>query len=227
MKQNLKVQEIQIQNLTQRTISVLGGKGCGKSTLIRMMGRELASQRLPVIIIDPIGGKSIRDGTFVDLKITQPLNNEVLTWLNEQWHNKKVILIDAEALNRDEFVEWCEIFFKQKWRNGLIIIDEVHNIIPQQRGKYCLSFESFSKKCRNDNCGLILSSQRPQSVNKETLALSDIFIIGRTMYIRDREIIVTLARPFIKAEQVDDFEQKVQSLNFLQFIIIDYRGEES
>lgn len=211
--------------MTQKTISVLGGKGCGKSTILRMIGKSLSDQKCPTIILDPIGGNSIKDKAFVNLKVTQPLDKDTIKWLKEQWAEKKTVLINAEKLNDPDFVLWCEGFFSMKWKNGVIIVDEVHYIIPQQRGKYCLSFQSYSKKCRNDNTGLILSSQRPQSVNKETLALTDTFIIGRTMYVNDREVVVNLVKPFINREEIPAFESKIQKLPFLTFIILNYRED--
>jgi len=223
MKTNLKVQQIQIQNITQKTISILGGKGCGKSTLLNMIGNSLYC---PCIIIDPIGSKSIKNSSFENLTITQPLNNDIIKWIKEQWTAKKTILINGSLFAEDEFITWCNDFFAITWRDGVIIVDEVHYIVPQQRGKYSLKFQSFSKKCRNDNCGLILSSQRPQSVNKETLALSDTFLIGRTMYHNDREITINLVKPFIEKEEIEGIKTKIQSLPFLSFIILDYRRDQ-
>lgn len=229
MKQvNLNIQnKIKIDNLTQRTVALLGQKGAGKSTLISMIGRHL--DKCPVIIIDPVGGDTVKSKSFFQVEVTSKnISGHLNKWMKEQWSEREHMLIDTSRLNSEEFVDWCEEFFKSEWLvDGIVIVDEVHFIVPQMRGKYCLEFQKFVKVCRNKNVGVIISSQRPQSVSKEILALSDVFLIGRVVYLSDREIVVKLVKPFLNPDEIKDIESKVQNQKFLEFYVVDYRGTDA
>ena len=227
MNVNLNLQgKIKVNNITQKTIALLAQKGGGKSTLIRMIGEKLDG-KLPIIILDPVGGTSVQSAKFYQMKVTSDnLTGHTMKWLKKEWENKSTVLIDTSRLNTPDYVEWAEAFFNLPWlKDGLIIVDETHFLVPQMRGKYCLNFQKFVKVCRNDNVGVIVSSQRPQSVSKEILALTDQYIIGRIVYTSDREIALSLIEPFITKEQYVQYERTIQEFGFMEFLCVDYQSK--
>ena len=228
MKAKLKVQNIEVSNVTQKTIAVLGQKGAGKSTLIRMIG-ETFDGKVPCIILDPIGGQAVKSNVFYQMKVSNPdISSSTQKWLRETWVNKECILIDTSRLTTPEYVEWADYFFSSPWlKDGVVIVDETHFLVPQMRGKFSLQFQKFAKVCRNENVGLILSSQRPQSVSKEILALTDVYVIGRVVYTSDREIVMSLIAPFISKEEYVIYEKQIQEFKFLEFLVVDYQSNAS
>lgn len=220
--------KIKINNITQKTIAILAQKGGGKSTLIRMIGESLDA-KLPIIILDPVGGTSIQSPAFYQMKVTSDtLSGHTMKWLKKAWENKDTVLIDTSRLTTPEYVEWSEGFFNMPWlKDGLIVVDETHFLVPQMRGKFSLGFQKFVKVCRNDNVGLILSSQRPQSVSKEILALTDVYIIGRIVYTSDREITLSLIAPFLTKEEYNEYERNIQEFGFMEFVVVNYQSKEN
>lgn len=225
---NMKVQTIKVSNVTQKTVSIIGQKGAGKSTLIRMIG-ESFDGNVPCIILDPVGGQAVKSNTFFQVKVTSSnMSGSLQKWLKETWEKKGTVLVDTSRLTTPEYVEWGDQFFNQVWlKDGIIIVDETHFLVPQMRGKFSLQFQKFAKICRNDNVGLIISSQRPQSVSKEILALTDVYVIGRVVYTSDREITMSLIEPFLSKEEYVNYEKEIQEYAFMQFLVVDYQSKAS
>lgn len=180
------------------------------------MGRHLNCK---VIIFDPVGAKPIQSKQFKKLTITQPYSKQVHNFLKGP---DKKILVDISALDSQEMIFWFESFFKYNWDNMVIILDEVHFIAPQSIGQKSEKFIRFVKVCRNHNTGLIMTSQRPQSVSKEVLALCDYYIIGRIVYPLDRKICVNLIEPFYTKDELKRKEQHFQDMQYMEFMVVNY-----
>lgn len=217
-KITLTVQAITIPNITQKTVAILGQKGAGKSTLAGLMGRHLKTK---VFIIDPVGSKPMQSRQFQKLIVTGGYTPKVEKFLTES--NK--VLIDISGLSTPEQVEWCDNLFLKNWDDMIIIVDEVHFISPQLGGAKSEQFLRFVKTCRNFNTGIIVTSQRPQSVSKEVLALCDVYIIGRVIYPLDRKICVDLIEPFYTKDDLKVKEREMQDKKYLEFLVIDYGNE--
>lgn len=183
------------------------------------MGRHLKSR---VIIIDPVGSKPLQSKQFQRLVVTEPYKPEVTKFL--RLHDK--VLIDISKLSTPDQAKWCDGLFSINWSDMMIIVDEVHFIAPQMGGTRSHNFLRFAKTCRNYNTGLIVTSQRPQSVSKEVLALCDIYIIGRVIYPLDRKICMDLIEPFYTRDELKVKEKEMQEKKYMEFLVVDYGNEK-
>jgi len=215
---DLKFQDIYIPNFTQSTVIVFGQKGAGKSTFVGLMGRHLDCK---MIILDPVDSKPMQSEQFYKLTVTQPLNKETVKFLHE--HDK--IIVNLSGLTQPDLVDWSEQFFSIKWQNMSIIVDEAHFIAPQQGGVKSEKFLKFAKVCRNYNTNLTVTSQRPQSLSKEVVALGDYYVIGRVVYPLDRKICMSLIEPFFTKEELPEQERRMQNRQYLEFLVVSYKND--
>lgn len=180
------------------------------------MARHL---KCKVIVFDPVGSKPLQSKLFKKIKITKGYDKNVHKFLSGP---DQKILVNISSLSANDMVDWFEEFFSHDWSNMIIIVDEVHFIAPQMGGKQSHNFLRFVKTCRNYNTGLIITSQRPQSVSKEVLALCDMYIIGRIVYPLDRRICVNLIEPFYSKEELAEKERHFQEMKYMEFLVVNY-----
>ena len=75
---NLKIRNIEIKDITDRTISVIGGKGSGKSTTIKIIAKSIkeTDEKLPVYIFDPLSKIKIKGYDILKIKKEDDENKE-------------------------------------------------------------------------------------------------------------------------------------------------------
>ena len=210
--------QIQIKNLTQRTISHIGQKGTGKTTLIRMVMEELPPST-PSIVFDPLN--------VIDAKVKYIINGKSLAYgkifaklVNKHVSKNETIVIAFDRLINQEITPFMDDLLPDiRMKAGMWIFDEIHEFTPQQGGAYSFEVERMIRHTRNDNNAVWMSTQRPAFASKKVLALADYIILFRLSYPNDLEVVQRLLS---KSAQKDDVLTKIQGKGFLEGFYIDF-----
>ena len=134
IRESLNLGRIKIENVTQRTISIIARKGWGKSQTLKMLAYS-APLEIPCYVFDPLGKIWIEG--FQTIAITKrSVQNEAqlkeLPKVMGKVKEKKIIFSFKDML-QSEIVKFCDVFFATwKPRNSLIFVDEVQDIIPEK-----------------------------------------------------------------------------------------------
>ena len=136
----------------------------------------------------------------------------------------KNVIISCIDMVQDEEILLVDLLLPLlSFKNGYIFIDEVHEFVPLHSGS--LELERFIRHCRNKNIGVIMTSQRPASVKKNVLALTDYLIVYRLTWTHDLEAIKMLIRDQCSKEETKRIMADIQRLDFMEGYVIDYRGD--
>lgn len=212
----LKIDDITIENVTQRTIAILGQKGAGKTLLIN----KIINQYPKIICIDCVGAVKAKAERF---RVSESSLDKPVKFGRVSQLDKKVI-INIGKLPQHKKAEFADNFFDTiYYPDGIIAIDEIHEICPQIRGKYSNSAERYIRHCRNENTGVVFTSQRPQAVNKMVLSLADCYILMRIIYHSDWEICEDIFRDHVSREELKQIHNKVGSFGLGDALVIDVR----
>lgn len=221
LKTMIEVGDIKIDNATQRTITVVGGKGTGKTTLIKMMIDSVQ----PALILDPLNvikGKEIdayRIGIDKSTDSKKLLNIAQLT--NQLFRQKKNVVIYFNEMLKDEMNSKVDIIFPHlRLKDGFVFIDEIHEFTPQYNGSD--EVHRAVRHWRNRNIGFVLTTQRPASVNTNVIAMTDYLILFRITWKNDLQAI----KEIIKHQDVDvdQILKDLQKFGFMEGYAIDFTG---
>lgn len=225
-RQQLKLGQIEIENCTQRTVSIIARKGWGKSQILKMLAYS-APLEIPCYIFDPLGKIDIEG--FSRILITRKvLADEAklkqLPTLFSKIKEKKIIFAFKDLLPA-EIVKFSDLFF-QTWKpkNSLIFFDEMQEFVPE-RGmglEYSVEIERAVRHWRNENDGFVFATQRPAFCSKKVLALTDFLILGAVTWNQDRKVVEELLSDMMSKEQTESVMQKVQTKQFLEGFTIDF-----
>ena len=220
---NFKMGDVEINNLTQRTIGILGGKGTGKTTILKMFVDNLTENypRMPVIIFDPLAVVSIPGVQGINI-LRKNVNDgkQAGKLVNEMVKKHKKVCIRFIDLLGFEIVEFMETFLQEiNMKNGAWVLDEVHEITPETgmggSGGYSREMERIVRHTRNKNNLVFVTTQRPAFTSKKVLALVDYYIFFRVTYPIDLEVLQKL----IKDKEI---VESIQSKGFLQGYAVDF-----
>lgn len=193
-------------------IVALGKTGAGKSYTLRGLVERLLEDGKRVCIVDPKGdwwglkssasGKSagypvvIFGGDHADV----PLNAHVGAQVAElvATGNRPCILDFGGWMVGERTRFWIDFahgLFKHNKAPLWLVIDEVHNFAPQGKildpdaGK-CLHWTNrLASEGRGKGINLMMASQRPQKVHKDTLTCAETLIAMKVIHPRDRDAI--------------------------------------
>lgn len=149
---------------------VTGMTGSGKSYFIR---DTLKKTNLPIIVI------SIKKSDIENFsENVKDLTGNKIGITNENWKNiEKLNNIGTKNIgfymdfispeNQIKFIDTLSLLLRNK-KNLILYIDECHNFIGQA-GQYSKNLISLISMAREQNIHIILSTQRPQEVQKSAL----------------------------------------------------------
>lgn len=203
-------------DLLMQPIALLGNRGSGK-TYGGMKIFELAhAAGVQCIVIDPIGkwwglrlGKNghgrglanvyILGGQHADQPLTPESGALVARMLVEQRVHAVLDVSQMRKSERRRFMsDFAEEFHLLKKREAqpspsILFVEEAHIALPQQPREAADlamlgAFEDLIREGRNHGIGMVLIDQRPATVNKNALALTEVLIALRTTWKADRDV---------------------------------------
>lgn len=225
MEQTINLQnQIVIDNATQRTIAVLGGKGSGKTTLIKMFMKNVS----PVLTFDPlavIDSKEI-EALRIVLKTKDLDENRIgkaIPVINQTLKANKNVVLSFKDMVQSEEIELANMIIPSlTLKHGYVFFDEIHEYVPIH--SQSLEVERYVRHCRNKDVGVLMTSQRPASVNKNTLALTDYLILFRMTWTHDIKAIKDLLSDVIEKDEVNRIIKTLPRLGFMEGYVVDYRA---
>ncbi len=224
-KHNLTLGQLEISNLTQRKVAILGGTGSGKTSTLKMIA---AVSPVPVYIFDPLNVIRIKG---FDRVLFQKGSKEKGTDAGKLFSRMKPrnMIFSFRDFLQDELSTFINGFFAN-WQphSCLVCLDEIHEFIPEggTGGQYAPEVERAVRHWRNYDVGFVFDSQRPALVKKNVLALTDFLILYRTTWPHDikaeKEILQNM--PGIDVEAVIS---SIQTKSFLEGYALDFRQDET
>jgi len=226
MEAQINVQDqIIVENATQRTVSVIGGKGTGKTTLLMM----LLKAQSPVLAYDPLSvikSESI-DATRVNLRVKDidPERIAALMKVTNATLKKGGNMIFAfnDMIQEEEIAIANLTLPSLNHKNGYVFFDEIHEFVPLH--SQSLEVERYIRHCRNKNIGIVMTSQRPASVHKNVLALTDYLVLFRVTWAHDLKAVRDLLQDVLEKDEVKRIVGSLPRMGFMEGYVIDYRAE--
>jgi hypothetical protein len=200
---------VPISILDQHTIA-LGKTGAGKSFALRSLVEMLLDSGKRVCVIDPKGdwwgikssadGKSpgyglvIFGGDHADIPINPRVGKEVAELVAT---GNRPCVIDFRGWMPGErtrfWIDFASTLFKLNRAPLWLVIDEVHNFAPQgkvmdpEAGKSLHWTNRIASEGRGLGIRLLMASQRPQKVHKDTVTCAETLIAMRVIHKLDRD----------------------------------------
>jgi len=223
LEKSIEIEDIKIHNATQRTVAVIGGKGTGKTTLLKM----LLDTEKPVLCFDPLNvikGKNI-NAYRINLKVKDIEEDRIklmMKVVNDSLKKDQNIILSFNNMITSEEIALSDLVLpKLTFRNGYVFFDEIHEFVPQHSSS--LETERYIRHCRNKDVGVIMTSQRPALVNKNVLALSDYVILFRLTWTHDIQAVKDLLKETCSKEELNTILKTLPTLKFMEGYVIDYR----
>jgi len=218
----LKIAEgVDVQNATQRTVSIIGGKGAGKTTLLKM----LLDQQKSVLCLDPLNViKGDIDAYRIPIRKTDTTEHTLKTVkvINKLLNSKKNVVLYFNEMLREEITEKVDLIFPLlNFRDGFLFLDEVHEFTPHFTGSK--EVHRFIRHCRNKNIGVVMTTQRPASVDTNVIGLTDFLILFRITWKNDVEACKELLKYRIKdKEEMNETLSNMQHFGFMEGYAVDF-----
>lgn len=226
MEATINVQDqIVIENATQRTVSVVGGKGTGKTTLLMMLMKDNA----PILAYDPLSviKSPAINGMRVNLRVKDIDPERIATLMkvtNATLKKGGNVTFAFDDMIQEEEIAIADLTLPSlNFKNGYVFIDEVHEFVPIH--SQSLEMERYIRHCRNKNIGVIMTSQRPASVSKNVLALTDYLVLFRVTWAHDLKAVRDLLQDVLDRDEVKRIVGSLPRMGFMEGYVIDYRAE--
>lgn len=224
---DLQLGHLQLHNVTQRTLGLLGSKGTGKTTLMKMINYKLSvtSPSLSLYIFDPLNVMHIAGFSRITVPRSSKDKGEKLARvLNKTTHDHLIIALQ-DMLQEEEAEFINGLFGNWKVRDSVISVDEMHDMCPEggQHGTYCQELERAVRHWRNRNDGFIFATQRPAKLNKNVLELADAMNINRMTGNNDRDAVERYLKGTMTKDQAQSILGDLQHLGFLESYFLDFR----
>ena len=222
-QKQIQLGQIQINNVLQRKISIIGGTGSGKTTSLKMLALKSKEAGIHTFIFDPLNVIYI-DGfnRILITKKSKEKGKELGILLNKLSHKDCVIIAFKDML-QEEMASFCDAVFAV-WNayDDMICFDEIHEFVPRIQGEPSQEVNRAIRHWRNKDCGFIFTSQRVSMVNTNVIALTDYLVVLRTTWKNDLVVLEELLGNISK-EESKAVLSKVQTFPFLCGYSIDFR----
>ena len=224
-ERKLKIAEnSKVNNATQRTITIIGGKGAGKTTLIKM----LLDQEKSVLCLDPL---NVINGDIDAYRIpirkedTEDHIKKMVKIINNLLQGKKNVVLYFNEMLREEITEKMDFLFPLlNYKDGFLFLDEVHEFTPHFSGSQ--EIHRFIRHCRNKNIGVVMSTQRPASVDTNVIGLTDFLVLFRITWKNDIEAVKELLKYRIETkEEMDKTLSDLQHFGFMEGFTVDFQAK--
>ena len=224
-ERKLKIAEnAKVSNATQRTITIIGGKGAGKTTLIKM----LLDQEVSVLCLDPL---NVINGDIDAYRIpirkedTEDHIGKTAKIINNLLQKKKNVVLYFNEMLREEITEKMDWLFPLlNYKDGFLFLDEVHEFTPHFSGSQ--EIHRFIRHCRNKNIGVVMSTQRPASVDTNVIGLTDYLVLFRITWKNDIEAVKELLKYRIETkEEMDKTLSDLQHFGFMEGYTVDFQAK--
>lgn len=189
--------EIHPANLVGKSIAVLGSTGTGKTNTVAVLIEQLIAY-YPFTIVDPESEYwglreqfeflVVGSSPNVDIEVGVDQAEQIAQFAFEQQMNIILDMLDFTDTDRNEFVLR---YFEELWHLNLnerrpqfIVLEEAQEFIPQggKNSKLKDVMARIAKRGRKRGFGVILSSQRPQDVDKKILSQARMLMLHRVAY---------------------------------------------
>lgn len=210
-----------VKNATQRTISIIGGKGAGKTTLIKM----LLDQEHSVLCLDPLNViNGDIDAYRIPIRKTDDEGKikKIVKIVNSLLIKKKNVVLYFNEMLREEITEKMDLLFPElNYKDGFLFLDEVHEFVPHFSGSK--EIHRFIRHCRNKNIGVVMTTQRPASVDTNVIGLTDYLVLFRITWKNDIEAVKELLKYRIEdREEMNKTLSDLQHFGFMQGYVVDF-----
>lgn len=218
-----------VETITQ-TLGIVGQKGSGKTHFLTVVLEEILQNRLPVVVIDPMGvfygvrssvdgtqpgfGALILGGDFADVQITPGMGRAVAEWLVKA---RVPTILDVSIWKRElqcEFVaDFAEELFvlnrgQDRGKALHIIVDEADIFAAQvpsgtaeKRSRDAI--DEIVRRGRRRGLGMSMITQRPAVIAKDVLTQVSLLAILRIVGPQDREAVMKWL------EDGDEFQRSI------------------
>lgn len=228
VKIDLELGDLEITDLLQRKIAILGDPGTGKTQSARMLAFRLSCDypKLGIVILDVIGVIKIRG--FHVIKITKKSIDsgaEMGKLLAKIPHDH--VIINMGDLLPEEMVKFVNAML-ETWKphDCLMIVDESHMLVGQgaSADRYAHELERWSKIGRNFNVAIAFLSQRPAKLSKDVLELCDYLIVLRINGTRSRQAVENYISGFLPSPSVKAIMSDIQTMPAFTSYVLDFRA---
>jgi hypothetical protein len=227
----LKLGNIEIDNVTQRTVSIIGGKRTGKTSTLKMMALAFPPH-VKLYIFDPLNVIPELPGfdKFKINKTTIGKGEEFGKFLNkiDLGKTKKGIIFSFIKLLQSEVIQFSDALFSV-WnpKDCVIAFDEIHEFTPEMgmHMEYGGEVERSVRHWGNQNVGFIFTTQAPAFVAKKVIRLTDYFILYRVTWTADVKVVRDLLKE-MNQPMADKIVAEIQTKPFLNGYGIDFRRYE-
>lgn len=216
-----------------RRIGILGGTGSGKTYFASLLAEQLYLAGAPFLVVDPVGnwgyglrlaadGKSpglpipVLGGDHGDIGFDPSQGSVVGEYLRERDATAVLDVSDLPGTKLHTFIaDLFEALYRvsRKRRTPyMVILEEGQTFIPQNigRGEERMfgAVRRWGRLSRNYGGGLIIVTQRPQSVSKEVFNQIELMMVGNLRGPHERRAV----REWVKEQGADEVEAMLKEL---------------
>lgn len=224
--------ELPDEAVTQ-TFGILAKRGVGKTYTASVMVEEMLKNKLPVVVLDPIGvwwglrssadGKGpglsiiIAGGDHADIPIT-PDNGAIMAdMIIDQ---RLAVVIDLSHFRKGEQVKFVTDFAETlyyKNRQAIhLVVDEADAFAPQRtmpnEARMLGAMEDLVRRGRARGIGMTMITQRPAVLNKNVLTQIEVLIALRMTAPLDQKAIDEWIKTHAEADQREQFMTALPSM---------------
>lgn len=187
------------------TFAFIGRKGTGKTYASGVLVEQLIEAGVQVIILDSVGNwwglRFASDGKTpgIDIPILGGLRGDIpleqeggALIADTVVETGRSMILDVSQFSKSARQRFATAFAEQLWQRKKgethpspvhLVIEESQLIVPEQVGKdqarMVGAYEEIIRLGRNYGVGVTMITQRPQSVNKEVLNLTECLVVGQ------------------------------------------------